>query len=231
MGQVFKTLSQGIYFSRNHFNSSIKVEYLSIFVLWLFTISSLIGISFGYTEWFISKTPINLMLGFLLVLINLPFDKKYSKAAFLMFFLFGMTLEVVGVWRGDVFGIYHYGENLGTKLLGVPLIIGIYWAVLTVVTSQISRMFFNKWYVIAIIGASMMVGLDFFMEQMAHPFDYWHFPEGVAPFQNYIVWFLASFVLQLFAIRYFNNGGGRFSSHLFLSQLVFFQITYIILVV
>jgi len=229
MTKVIKSLSQSIFHRLGHHSSIWKIEYLSIFTLWLFTISSLIGISLGHVDWFITKTPLNLMLGFLLVLINLPFEKKYSKLFFMGAFIFGMLLEIAGVIRGDIFGAYYYGDNLGFKVWGVPLMIGIYWAVLTVVTSQVARKLFNNTILIAIAGASMMVGLDFFMEQMAHRFDFWHFTGDIAPLQNYVTWFLAAFVLQLGAVKAFHKGGGRFAGHLYLNQLVFFVVAYLLI--
>ncbi len=229
MTEVIKTLSQSFHHQIKHYSTYIKVESISIFTLWLFTISSLIGIGLGEVDWFITKTPINLMLGFLLTLINLPFDKKYSKSIFVSIFILGMLLEIIGVVRGDVFGQYYYGDNLGFKLIGVPLMIGIYWAVLTTVTSQIARLFFKNMIVVAIIGASLMVGLDVLMEQMATTFDFWYFEGGVAPIQNYVTWFLASFLLQLLAFRFYERGGGRFSIQLYLNQVIFFLVTYILI--
>ena len=229
MSKVIKSISHHVLQRLGLVNYPLSIEIISIFLLWLFTISSLIGIGLGFTDWFIAKTPINLMLGFLLVLINIPFTKKYSKLIFVVFFLFGMGLEIAGVIRGDIFGVYHYGENLGFKVFGVPLMIGIYWAVLTTVTSQIGRSLFKNTIVIALFGASLMVGLDFLMEQMAHTFDYWHFKNDIAPLQNYVTWFGAAFLLNILAIYLIPKGGKRFALHLYFNQIVFFAITFAIL--
>jgi len=229
MSQTTKSLYHNLHQGLNHFVLSLNVEYISIFILWLFTISSLIGIGLGHLDWFITKTPLNLMLGFLLILINIPFGKSLGKPIFIFTFLFGMLLEIVGVFRGDIFGEYFYGENLGFKVLGVPIMIGIYWAVLTTITYQISRVFFDKIVYVALMGASLMVGLDFLMEQMAHTFDFWHFAGDIAPFQNYLVWFIASFILQLLAYKFYPKGGSRFASHLYLNQVSFFLIAYMLL--
>ena len=229
MADLSKSLLQGIKYRLEHLWVVVGIESASIFLLWLFTVSSLIGISFGFVDWFIPKTPLNLMLGFLLVLINVPFGKEYGKLAFIIFFLFGMILEIAGVIRGDIFGTYYYGSNLGFKVFGVPLMIGIYWAVLTTVTSQMARSIFNNTILIALFGASLMVGLDFLMEQMAHTFDFWHFKGNIAPFRNYVAWFLAAFVLHIFALKFIPKGGSRFSRHLYFNQVIFFLSTYLIL--
>lgn len=228
MSEVIKSFSQVIQLRLQAYQINYNIEFISIFLLWLFTISSLIGIGLGHVDWFITKTPLNLMLGFLLVLINIPFGSKYGKLVFVMSFVFGMILEIIGVVRGDIFGDYYYGENLGFKVMGVPLMIGIYWAVLTTITSQMAKVLFDKIIYTALFGALLMVGLDFFIEQMAHVFDFWHFSGNIAPLQNYVAWFVAAFILHLFAYKYIPKGGGRFASHLFMNQVSFFVITYLI---
>jgi len=42
----------------------INISVASILVIWLFVISALIGISLGFEDWFIPKTPLNLLIGF-----------------------------------------------------------------------------------------------------------------------------------------------------------------------
>ena len=105
--------------------------------------------------------------------------------------------------------------------------IGIYWAVLTTVTSQMARVFFNNIIIVAITGACLMVGLDLLIEQMAHVFDFWHFTGDIAPLQNYLAWFIAAFFLQLLAFKYIPKGGSRFATHLYLNQIAFFALTYL----
>ena len=75
-----------------------------------------------------------------------------------------------------------------------------------------------------------MVGLDFIMEQLASRFDFWHFEGGVAGVQNYIAWFITAFVLHLIASHWLTKTKGIFSKHLYLNQVVFFVVSYLLLV-
>ena len=43
-----------------------------------------------------------------------------------------MLTEAIGVNTGLLFGTYEYGANLGFKIFGVPLIIGVNWTVLII---------------------------------------------------------------------------------------------------
>jgi bisanhydrobacterioruberin hydratase len=98
-----------------------EVKSISIFTIWLFQISAIIGISLGYYDWFISKTPLNLIITALLLIIHYPID-SFKKVAFGFFiFTFSLLIEWIGVHFGFLFGSYEYGKNLGIKLDGVPL--------------------------------------------------------------------------------------------------------------
>ena len=49
---------------------------LSIGLIWIFHISGLIGIIYTNTSWFIKVTPLNLLLSFVLLVINSKWNKK-----------------------------------------------------------------------------------------------------------------------------------------------------------
>ena len=118
---------------------------IAIFLVWLFHITAMLGVTIGYEDWFISKTPINLFLIFLLLLWNFPRKSLRLGIAIGVFFILGMFFEWLGVHYGLFFGNYTYGNNLGPKLSGVPWFIGVNWAVLTIASSSIAfSLFENK---------------------------------------------------------------------------------------
>lgn len=204
----------------------LRKEEVSIFIMWLFTLSALIGISLGYFDWFIPKTPLNLTLAFVLVLLNFKRDTNFY-IAFIFSALIGFGIEVVGVSSGQIFGDYYYGNNLGSKLFEVPILIGVFWAVLALVTSQISQLFKLTLLPTVTLGASLMVILDYIMEQLAHSLDFWHFNGGYALLQNYIAWFVIAFFLQLIMYSRVEKQATSFSVHLYANQFTFFLTLYI----
>jgi len=190
-------------------------------IVWLFQISAIIGISVGFQDWFITKTPLNLSLHVALLFWIFPGDLSKKLSLFAILFTAGMLVEMIGVATGIPFGSYSYGENMGWKLLGVPLLIGCNWAVLVFVTaSMVNRFFKNKWLK-AFLGASLMIVLDLPMEVLAPKFDFWTFPDG-APLINYFSWFTTAFFMHLFIQKMELVGDYNFSLQLFLAQLVFF---------
>lgn len=206
---------------------SLHAEDVSIGLVWLFQISGLIGISAGHDQWFISKTPIILCLTFILLVFNFPISSSRAVLLTTLFLAVGMLTEWIGVKYGILFGSYSYGSNLGPKIGGVPYLIGLYWALLVLVTGVAANHLSTNKLSRILIGAVLMVTLDFFMEESAPKFDFWSFTSGIAPLSNYISWFALAlvlhFVLQLFTL----SGSKRFSVHVLTSQFFFFIYFYV----
>lgn len=199
---------------------------IAICTIWLFHISGMIGITLGYFNWFIEKTSVNLWLCLVLFFLCYPVKRLKHIGIFLVFFLGGFFAEWLGVNYGILFGNYSYGKNLGFKIDGVPLLIGTYWGLLTFATAGI--MDFAKWGngFKMILGAALMVLLDFFMEQNAPLFDFWTFEGNQVPAQNYITWFLIALLFHGI-LRIAKITGNRFFAlHLYLAQLLFFMFFY-----
>lgn len=206
------------------FDQKFKYHF-SIFLIWLFSISGVFGIlSDNYSEWFLSMTPLNLLLTFVILIINIEdFTPKVILALSIPFFL-GFITEALGVNYGLIFGNYAYGENLGYKVFGVPLMICVNWALLTAVTADVSKYISKSLIVSACIGGAMMTILDILLEVSAPRFDFWEFEGGVVPLQNYIGWFVTAFIAHL-GYQYFNVKTNKIISwHILISIALFFAV-------
>ncbi|NHF57767.1 carotenoid biosynthesis protein [Flavobacteriaceae bacterium TP-CH-4] len=194
----------------------------AIFIIWLFHLSALIGIHLGHQDWFVSKTPINLMIVLILFLWVYPINSLRKYIAFGFFFTVGMFAEWLGVNYGILFGDYAYGANFGPKLDGVPYLIGVNWAVLTFITAIIASKFAKSPLVKITAASLLMLFLDYLMEHTAPVFDFWTFSGGLAGWMNYVCWFALALLFQ--TVLHFTGikGNYRFSLHLYLAQLVFF---------
>ena len=201
---------------------SIQINpYFGIGLIWLFHLTAIIGIGLGEINWFIEKTPLNLLLQISLLFSIFPIAKRREYLLFFLFFILGFGVEYIGVQYGVPFGDYSYGENLGIKISDVPLLIGFNWALLIFVTVGISNYIKKSILVKSLIGASLMLILDVPMEIVAPKVNFWSFWEEV-PLSNYVSWFLISFVMQLIGHRFLLKGNRLFSLHLYVSQLCFF---------
>lgn len=200
------------------------IRYSSLFTLWLFTISGIIGIKNPeYSEWFLRNTPLNLSITFAIILINIhPRVRLKDLIAFAIPFFLGFITEALGVNYGLIFGNYSYGENLGFKFLNVPVIICINWVILTATTSDIAGQISKHWFLSAIIGSALMTSVDVLIEISAPRFDFWEFENGLVPLQNYIGWFFTAIFAHI-GYQYFKVSTHKIISwHIVISIVVFF---------
>lgn len=197
--------------------------------IWIITILiilymvGLVGILFPQTRGVVLPlSSVNLFLGFLLLLYS---EKKSIKSLLIFMviaFIIGFCSELIGVQTGILFGNYSYGTNLGIKFIGVPLIIGLNWAVLTVTSASITEGFSENIVFRMVINSLIMVLFDFFMEPVAMKFDFWSWHSNEIPVYNYVCWFLISVILQFIYLTYFTIKSNIVYKTLFIVQFLFF---------
>ncbi len=207
---------------KKYLDQQEKLPLISASLLYLFHFCAIIGSSFGFQDWFISKTPLNLTLIGLLLVIAFPIRTKKAVLLFFTYAAIGIFVEFLGVNYGLLFGEYTYGKNLGPKVAGVPLSIGLNWSLLVMITGEIANRFKLYKFFKAIIAALLMVFLDLFLEHSAPLFDFWEFNGGIAPFSNYSAWFFVALLLQIIHQYSELKGNYFFSIHCYFAQLIFF---------
>jgi len=194
---------------------------LSLGLIWLFHVSGALGIIYGDASWFIKATPINLIISFILLLLNTELNQKTFWVLMCCYGV-GLFAEIIGVRYGVLFGAYHYGATLGVHWQEVPLLIGVNWCLLVSICGTIASTFSNRIWQRAFIGTFLMLFLDLLIEPVAPALDFWTFEEGIAGVQNYIGWALVAFPLQLLFAQTKCKTNTKFSFHLYLLQSLFF---------
>lgn len=195
---------------------------ISIFIIWLFNISGILGILSPNQDWFLSLTPLNLILYLILIIWNLQSYSSKFLIAFLIPFLIGFLTEFLGVNYGLLFGAYSYGENLGVKIGGVPLMICVNWAVLTIITADLSCFISKNILIRSLLGGFLMMILDIIIEISAPRFDFWEFENNVVPLKNYIAWFLIGSIAHYLYLRFNIKTDKKLSIHIFVAIIIFF---------
>lgn len=171
--------------------------YIAAAVLLLFYVSGFIGMCNPEERaWFVSKTPLNLLLTTGLFLwANKDYRPRFLLVCALIWVLC-FFVEVAGVSTRLIFGSYDYGKAMGLQWLNVPLLIGANWLVLTLSTAGMMHALrvpnIARWA----IAASLMVALDWVIEPIAMQLDFWMWENGIIPLQNYIGWFVVAFAMQ-----------------------------------
>ena len=154
-------------------------------------------------------------------------EKNKSKAsiAYLSIFFLGYLIEFIGVHTNFLFGNYVYGNALGYKLGGIPIIIGINWlAIVISSTSLIKRIkFIKNNFFIALISALLCTTMDYIIEPTAIKFDYWSWKNNIIPISNYVDWFIFSFFFSYIYIS-MKTPINKIATYLFFIWIIFFTL-------
>ncbi len=189
----------------------------------IFYIVGLLGFIIPFTKaFFISITPFALLLNvYLLAIYHEKYTLKYVLI-FLLIFISGYSIEVVGVKTGLIFGSYIYGNALGIKLFETPLLIGINWLFLTYTATSITeKLKIKKWFAIFVAPAFMLV-YDIVLEQVAPKMDMWNWHNSEVPLKNYIAWYIIAFSFVLLLKAFKIKTSNPLSAILFICQFLFF---------
>ncbi len=116
----------------------------------------------------------------------------------------GLLVEAVGLSTGLPFGRYSYGDGLGPTLFGVPLVIGLAWAMVAwPAWIAAGRLTTRRWHRI-VVGAWTLTAWDLFLDPQMVGAGYWRWadPEPAlpglygVPLTNHLGWLLVSLVLM-----------------------------------
>jgi uncharacterized membrane protein len=167
--------------------------------LWILGVIHFFGvlvISWSNTDFWASFTPLNLLIA--TVFVFMVATKMRSLAIFFFIsFLIGYFAELLGTQTGFPFGNYQYLQNLGPKIIEVPLLIGVNWFLM----AYASRIWANRWLenhlAQALLASLLMVFVDFFIEPISAILGFWQWENDIIPTENYFGWLGVSFLVQL----------------------------------
>lgn len=131
-------------------------------------------------------------------------------------------IEMAGVNTGVIFGDYSYGRTLGPKLWGTPILIGINWVLLSFGFAHLMTQFFDNRVLKIVLGATLMVAIDFIIEPVAIAFDFWSWDATFVPLQNYLAWWLVSLIVFAGLFRFVEFRANPLASWVIGAQVVFF---------
>jgi uncharacterized membrane protein len=146
----------------------------------------------------------------------------------------GYVAEVIGTNFGLPFGKYYYTDFLGSKVLGVPIVVPLVWFVIAYLTFSLSfpmvgeslsgnnsarKLDLRKIVLLCALAAFGSVAWDLMIDPMFTAYGYWVWgtqlfpsPEisGI-PLTNFLGWFIVVF-LMLFTIVHLTFGRARSES-------------------
>lgn len=205
--------------------SFVNKSSLLIAVLVIFYTVGIVGLLLpAYHDYFLSLSFFNLMLSFGIVLIA----RKSKISRFLLFMLvciaYGFIAELIGTKTGLLFGNYSYGASLGYKMYGVPLVIGVNWALLIVSSASLVSTIKTTLFVRSVLAALLMTFLDVLIEPVAIKSDFWHWTNGSIPLYNYISWFFVALPIIYAYFKLNLTETNKVFNALFIQMILFFTI-------
>jgi bisanhydrobacterioruberin hydratase len=150
--------------------------------------------------WFISLTPMSLLLSIFTLWLHQTSHTRKTTMYWLIAFLVGFGIEVIGVNTGWPFGHYVYGNVLGPKLMNTPYLLGVNWTLITYCSFYlVDRLLPNvRTGTFVPIAALLPTAIDYLIEPVAIKLDMWTWPTTTTPpLQNYLGWYGTSFVLAI----------------------------------
>ena len=175
-------------------NHKIKAVY-AIAVLIIFFAVGVAGLALSATHsLFIRLTPLSLLLSLSVLLLFHPAWSLRLAIYFLIIFTAGLLVEAIGVNTGVIFGEYAYGSVLGLTIWSTPLMIGVNWLMLIYTTWDMTARVRMPVFLRILASAILMVIFDFVMEPVAIKMGMWTWSGNVIPLQNYLAWFVISFL-------------------------------------
>lgn len=158
---------------------------------------AVVGIALGHARELMAYTPLNLMLcaGIVMAFTGSESPWRWALTMFL-----GFAIEVIGVTTGLLFGSYSYGNGLGPKALGVPLLMGVLWWLLLMGTHHWAARWLPQQVRPVLrpaVAATAMTLLDALIEPVAIRAGWWSWQDGTIPWTNYLTWWLAAWAMGM----------------------------------
>ena len=116
---------------------------------------------------------------------------------------FGLLAEAVGTATGFPFGSYDYADSLGAKLLGVPVVIPLAWAMFAYPCLVVGQRLASTRLGVTVVGGLALASWDLFLDPQMVEAGHWRFTDVTAslpgspdvPISNYLGWVLVGLVM------------------------------------
>ncbi len=128
---------------------------------------------------------------------------RFTAAYVLVTTLTGLLAEAVGTATGVPFGQYDYADTLGAKLLGVPVVIPLAWAMFAYPALLVGQRLARTALGATVVGGVALASWDLFLDPQMVAAGHWRFTDVVAdlpgapgiPVSNYLGWLLVAVLM------------------------------------
>lgn len=112
----------------------------------------------------------------------------------------GLIVEAIGTATGLPFGEYSYADSLGPRVLGVPIVVPLAWAMMAYPVLLAAQRLASSRIGITIVGAWLLASWDLFLDPQMVAEGHWTWADpspalpGIPgiPMSNYLGWLLTA---------------------------------------
>jgi len=196
---------------------------LSGFLLVFFAVGFAGHIAPGSRALMAGLTPLAILVTACVVAVPVVSERNVGIALWVLgAAVLGFAVEAVGVATGALFGSYSYGSALGPRLLGVPVVIGLNWALVVLGSVSFSARVIAGPWASAILAGALTTAFDWILEPFAVAAGYWSWTGGTVPLRNFAAWFVLAALLSLAFMRLKRSLRSPLPSVALLVQAAFF---------
>lgn len=196
----------------------------AVILLMIIYMTSLVGFTTAHQQaWYLYYTPYFILLNAILLLL---YQKEWSKST--LYFgasaiLAGFFVEVLAVQTASLYGTYIFGTTLGFTVLGVPLVMPIYWFINALSTAcLVSKLPVKSPWILSALGALLMVLLTGIIHQVAPKLNFWSISSPNGLIRLSLISFLLGFALQYLFIRLKISTKNPMAVYVYGGLLIFF---------
>ncbi len=205
------------------FDKFSSLAYYAAIVLIVLYLVGIVGFLSPFQSFFIALTPLQLLIS----LFALFMFHRGQWTFFIIAFSIGFLAELIGVNTGYIFGEYIYGNVLGWKLFGTPLLIGVNWILVAYGACAIIDVFEIKNIPVvlkAFLASLLMLFLDWWIEPVAIKTGMWNWVGGDIPLENYIGWLMIGYIIAISYFMFSPKQKNYIAMLVFVLQLLFFSV-------
>ncbi len=147
------------------------------------------------------------MLQIILFLTGISLYDYYRGSRLLPLFLISSTIgfifEVMGLKLGFPFGFYSYSDYVQPKIVGVPLIVIVFWGIFSTYSFMAVRIL-DRAFIRIFLFPLLMVIYDISIDPLMVKLGFWAWKYGGKylvfdiPISNFLGWYLVSLVIIVF---------------------------------
>lgn len=195
----------------------------AIILLMIVYMASMIGFTTPHQQaWYLYYTPYFLLLN---ALIFAAYQKQWNKqlvSFWASVLVTGCLVEVIAVHTSVLYGNYFFGGSLGHKIVGVPIIMPIYWLIVVASTAVIAGKLLPKNALGRILlGALLTIGLSLLIQQVAVRLDFWYVTTNQL-WRYLLVQLIINVFLQYLFIRWRVSSENVIAGYIYGGLLIFF---------